>query len=160
MDWTDWDTADDRAGSRAALLREFLRRSALWAQALDATDEWPFFDIAASVDPSVRAPSDLVAELDEYSADHVPGLRARKLCQFALHWAALEDAGVESARRHANPFEPLLLLFERGGAFNVENGVVDLAMYRVPIGRWQSHVDEEPLASLDPVALDQLDRAC
>ncbi|MEV3990251.1 hypothetical protein AB0J57_15220 [Streptomyces sp. NPDC049837] len=76
-----------------------------------------------------------------------------------MHWAALEDAGVEDARRHAGPFEPLLLLYERGGAFSVENGVVDFAFYRVPLGTWQSHVNEKPLAGLDSVFLDRLDDA-
>ncbi|MGA4865988.1 toxin-antitoxin system YwqK family antitoxin [Streptomyces lavendulocolor] len=155
--WADRGAAADHAGSRAALLREFLRRSAVWARELKVPGLWPFFDIGAHVDASVRAPSRLVDALDRFAAEHVPGLHARSLCRFALHWAALHDADVEAARRHADPFQPLLLLFERGGAFPVENGVVDLAVFGIPLGTWQSHVDGHPLAHLDPMTLDSLD---
>ena len=40
----------DHNGSRLVLMREYLRRSALWAQALDCLTAWPFFDIAAAAE--------------------------------------------------------------------------------------------------------------
>lgn len=44
----------DHNGSRLVLMREYLRRSALWAQVLVCAGKWPFFDIATAVDPSAR----------------------------------------------------------------------------------------------------------
>lgn len=158
IDWVDWDSADEHAASRATLLREYLRRSAIWAEDLGATDEWPFFDIAARVDPAVRAPSELVEELADFTSENVPAFKSRKLCEFAVQWAALDDAAPDTARRHVDPFEPLLLLFERGGVFVVENGVVDFATLRVPIGTCQSHLSPEPVTGLAPEELDVLDK--
>jgi hypothetical protein len=44
-----WEPDDSRVNSHIALLREYLRRAVLWAKALDCTDEWPFFDVAAHI---------------------------------------------------------------------------------------------------------------
>ena len=37
----DWSTFGERTGSRVALMREYLRRSALWSEALGCPERWP-----------------------------------------------------------------------------------------------------------------------
>ncbi|MBL7260843.1 hypothetical protein [Paractinoplanes lichenicola] len=57
-----------------------------------------------------------------------------------------------------DPYEPLLLLFERGGGFHIENGVVDLEWKSVRIAAWRSRATDPP-AGLAPEVLDEIDRA-
>lgn len=63
----DWQLHDDESdvASNVDLLREYLRRAALWAKALKCTKEWPFFDVAAHIRPSVRL----------FSFEHTEALR-------------------------------------------------------------------------------------
>jgi hypothetical protein len=157
INWTDWDAADDHAASRAALLREYLRRAALWAEKLGGTDRWPFFDIAKHVNDAIRAPQSLVDQLDEYMSDHVPGPRTRESCLLVLHWAALGEQHPEDLTDLADPFEPLIRLYERGGGFTIENGVADFMLIRVRLQRWQDHVSNSPVVTLDSATLDSLD---
>ena len=64
-------------------MREYLRRMAWWVQEFQC-EEWPFPDLAAYVDPAVRADPALVAELEEALAlDSPPVVTA---CVNALHW--------------------------------------------------------------------------
>jgi hypothetical protein len=155
--WTDSNAADEHAASRSRLMREYLRRAALWADALGGPESWPVFDVAARVDPSVRADAEVVKQLDEFLEDHVPGTTTRAACRAALHWAALRDASQTPLVDLDDPFEPLIMLFERGGGFFVEKGVIDFLFIPVRVGRWQDHVSAEPIVQLDPVALDALD---
>jgi hypothetical protein len=157
IDWTYYDCADDHAASRAALLREYLRRAALWAEKLNGTDDWPIFDIAERVDASVRAPQHLVDQLVAYMSKNVPTPRTREVCLMALHWAALNERSPQSLADTPDPFEPLLALYERGGGFTVENGVVDFLLIRVRTQRWQDHASHAPVLTLDSAALDSLD---
>ena len=55
----DFDASDRHAVSRARLMREYLRRSAWWADYLNATSEWPFFDVAGRLAPNIEPPADL-----------------------------------------------------------------------------------------------------
>ncbi|UGY93034.1 hypothetical protein [Streptomyces gobiensis] len=157
IDWTDWDTADDHAVSRSMLLREYLRRAALWVQELGGTDEWPFFDIAERIDPSVPSDQELIDRLEKFTSENVPGLTTRKMCRAAVNWAALQEVAHPRLGELDDPYEPLVMLYARGGGFTVENGVADFLFVPVPLGTWQEHVAEKPVVALDPAMLDALD---
>ena len=47
-------------------------------------------------------------------------------CRAALRWAAVHDARMPLPPQLEDPFEPLLLMFERGGGFTTEHGFIDL----------------------------------
>ncbi|BCK67961.1 hypothetical protein Srufu_019140 [Streptomyces libani subsp. rufus] len=72
VDWSDDSTAFDHANSRALLMREYLRRSALWACAYGAEQSWPFFDIAEHVAAELETPPDVAAEVEEVLAGLAP----------------------------------------------------------------------------------------
>ncbi|MGW2255974.1 hypothetical protein ACWCXH_38400 [Kitasatospora sp. NPDC001660] len=57
-----------------------------------------------------------------------------------------------------DPYEPLLLMLERGGwcGLVIENRVADFAIVRVPLGTWHDHLSTEPVVSLDRATLDAL----
>jgi hypothetical protein len=155
----DWDrVAFDRRESRVALMREYLRRAALWARELDAASAWPFFDIAALIAPDLQPLQELTEELETLIYERVGWPSVQTCCRAALRWATLLDSGYPIPAGLPEPYEPLLLLFERGGEFYTEHGFIELdgaSIMRKPMADYLS--DKPVLASLDPDYLDALD---
>ncbi|MFG2139296.1 hypothetical protein [Streptomyces sp. NPDC048650] len=158
IDWMDESRSDRHSNSRSWLMVEYLRRSSLWVQEFDGDDAWPFFDVAARVDPSVRADAELVDRLDDFTSDYVGGFLRPKMLRAMVHWAALDDSGDPRVIRHLpDPFEPLIVMFERGPGLVVENGFVDFSDMRVAIKTWRDHISAEPAVAMDFRSLDALD---
>jgi hypothetical protein len=150
----DWQRRGNHAWSKAALLKEYFRRAARWAAAYDCDTRVPFFDIAACIDPHVRADQRTVDAV--LAAAETGGRTVARLIPFMLHWAALSaNRGFQPTPGLDDPFEPLLRLFERGGGFHVENGEVDLEYKSVRMAGWRARADDAPLAETD---LDEIDR--
>ncbi|MEV4440466.1 hypothetical protein AB0K09_15865 [Streptomyces sp. NPDC049577] len=157
IDWEDDDEVFDHAMSRAALLREYLRRMAHWARAFNAEAYWPFFDLAPLVDPTVRPSDGVIAELDEYLSEHVGWPSIARTCRGAVNWAALRAQTTVGLPDLEDPYEPLLLLYQRGGGFTVESHFIDLTGVAVPIKPLEEHLMPDPIVELDPKVLDELD---
>lgn len=153
----DWERHGHRCWSKAALLREYFRRAARWARTYECDTPVPFFDIAACVDPTVRADpqtiDDLLAAVNGgWNVDHV--------IPFILHWAALRaTTGIRVPADLEDPFEPLIRLFERDGGFHTEKGDVILEYLAVPMRGWRQRADNAPMPSFAADALDEIDRA-
>ncbi|WP_131096819.1 hypothetical protein [Streptomonospora litoralis] len=144
----------DRQWSQIALFEEYLRRAALWL-GVESDVRWPFGDFAAAVDSSVRADDRLVRQVDE----SIPLDQSQDVvdtCLNALHFQALRESGTPLPRL-PDPFEPLLLMYERG------NGVYSTQIYfqigasgvkkRSP----EYFASADPVTVLDPEALDAID---
>lgn len=133
----DWnfgvDETREETRTRIALFREFLRRSAPYADAAAPGAEpapWPFFDVAARIDPTVRAPQDVLTEIAG-KVPQYPATAVRNSCLFALQFAALYDAGTAPKRRQ-DPFAPLVYMFELGGAFGLDrSGLIQIGIATV-----------------------------
>ena len=154
----DWTRHGDKAWSKAALLKEYLRRAAQWAIAYECDTRTPFFDIAVCVDPSVRVDQAVVDEL--VKKVEPGGWDATHVAPFIVRWAALrarED--VDLPADLDDPFLPLILLFERGGGFHTENGEVNLEWKSVRLTGWRKRATDPPLPSFAADHLDELDRA-
>lgn len=150
----DWRRHGDKAWSKTALLKEYLRRVAQWAKAYDCDTRTPFFDLAACVDPGVRADPRVLDDLLQKAG--AGGWDVEHVTPFILHWAALRPTlppGLE------DPFEPLVLLFERDGGFHTENGEVNLEWRSVRLAHWRNRAGDPPIAGLAAADLDEIDRA-
>lgn len=124
------------------LMREHLRLMARWASALGCEDAWPFFDVAAKVQPEARASAAEVTTLEQHLRSlHLPN-RVVNACIWALHWDQVK--ALPEAARFAlpDPFEPLLAMFEQGGRFTTEHGYVDLDGAAFRLGRLSDHLPE------------------
>jgi hypothetical protein len=157
-----WEGSYDRIPSRLALMREYLRRAAWWAEALKATP-WPFFDIAYEIKRDVRANSTLITQVETHLASKL-GLTSSlvvRSCEHALHFAALLDSGAQLPKLPDSvqqPFEPLLVMFERGDGFRIEgSGLIELDSLGLQKGTIQSNHTNEPVVSLARADLDALD---
>lgn len=189
----NWEPDDTRTSSHVALLQEYLRRAAWWAVALDCTEEWPFFDIAAHISPSFQ-PENLHRERLEQHFSQVPFYVTKVIentCQWFVQWERVKHLPEVSSYVNSNPenlpgfrvcrknpgqkvslikdvysfkfplphpYEPLILLYERGGIFYSEHGFFCFAGASLPRGTWRGHYKSESVVcQLDAEALDNLD---
>jgi hypothetical protein len=141
----EWGQDDRAAALHVRLAREYLRRSALWAQRLARSGDWPFFDIAQAVDSGLRADADLLATAREALEANGASWWGQRICEWALHFAALppDQGGLPQ------PYEPLLVLFEKHGDFTTESSVMNLDYaIGLPFGTWQEHLSQTPVVDL------------
>jgi len=155
----DYQRHGHRSWSKAALIREYFRRAARWADAYGCDTKTPFFDIAACVDPAVRADQAVVDRVVKAIPRRTPNAMTR-LAPFILHWVALrETPGVKLREDLENPFFPLILAFERDGGFHIEKGEINVEYLTLFMRNWRVGADDPPMESLVPEALDEIDRA-
>ncbi len=151
----DWNGNLDHTGSRVSLMREYLRRAAVWTRTLGAKG-WPFYDIAEFAAPGVRAADEVVegvlgnpAVIEQFPA-------VGKTCVWALHLAAARDAGA-SLPALPDPFEPLIRMYERGGGFSLSlTGTIDIDGVGLYRGTLLDHIGDEPRAPETDAELDAL----
>jgi hypothetical protein len=155
----DYVRHGDKAWSKAALVREYFRRAARWADAYGCDSTTPFFDIAACVDPAVRADQAVVDKVVRAVPRRTPTAMTR-LAPFILHWAALrETPGVKLREGLEDPFLPLIMAFERDGGFHIEKGEINVEYLTLFMRNWRTRADDPPLTSFAADALDEIDRA-
>jgi hypothetical protein len=124
-----WTYREEETELRSRLMAEFLRRSALWAKAFGAP-MWPFPDLAAAVDPEVRAPEEVLKPVLATVPEFRPVVRT--VLTNALHFAALQDAKT-ALPDLPDPYAPLLALLERGEGFGVDGiGRIEVDMQGLP----------------------------
>lgn len=134
-----WEGAPDPR-MMVRLMREHLHLMARWASALGCEDAWPFFDIAAKVQPEARASTAEVTPLEQHLRSlHLPN-RVVNACIWALHWDQVKALPAVASFALPDPFEPLLAMFEQGGRFTTEHGYVDLDGAAFRLGRLSDHV--------------------
>ncbi|ONI73687.1 hypothetical protein BWI15_09635 [Kribbella sp. ALI-6-A] len=155
VSWNN-DLAFDAQRSRFRLTREFLRRTALWGQSLGVTARWPFFDLAEVLDPEVVVDPVLVEKLQLDPATAGTNPVPPGVAVNIVRWAALGDLPRQRFPELDDPYEPLIALFERGGAFTVGNGLIELGYGSFTIGDMAARAALEP-APIDEATLDALD---
>ncbi|WP_327369959.1 hypothetical protein [Streptomyces sp. NBC_01217] len=155
IDWSDDLKAFEHANSRALLMREYLRRAALWARAYGAEQSWPFFDIAEHIAEAIRTPPEDAAALEEILSGLAPA-SLKITCRGAVRWAALRQAQIEWPGDLPDPYEPLILMYERGGGYFLEE-FVDLNGAMIRLGNVESNLSAAPFLTLAPATLDALD---
>ncbi|MEU9047090.1 hypothetical protein AB0D63_36400 [Kitasatospora sp. NPDC048343] len=158
INWKSPGEAYEKAYSRAALMEEYFRRAALWLDAYGEPRRWPFFDLAEIVNPAIRADPAVIADIEDFIDDACGSSYAMDGGAAAVQWVALTSAPGVQLPPLPDPFEPLLRLFERGGAgFSIANGFIDFILIMVPRGNWRMHLSPTPVVELTDEALDSLD---
>lgn len=157
IDWSvEWPDSPERTKSRIALMKEFLRRSSWWAHHTGSAGN-PFFDVAERLGTEVRADPGLVQRV-QGKLPFSSFQPAARMCQAALNFAALREHGVELPSLPA-PYDPLIYLFERGGAFyrDCSGHFIEIGGASIPFSSFRGELVEEPCAPLDHALLDELD---
>lgn len=159
VEWNgDWDDAFKHVMSRRLLMREYLRRATLWAEAYSAESSWPFFDITKYVDPNFQLPPDITDKLDEFLRMRLSGL-VKTTCAGAVRLAELRfQQPAVGADGLPDLYEPLVLMYERGGEFMRDNaGALDLTGVSFRPGTLQNNAGSTPIVSVSEAVLDALD---
>jgi hypothetical protein len=126
---------------------------------LNGPPKWPIFDIAGALAPEVRVDPEVAAWLEEFLVTHVGGIETENVCRAAVRWATLRDTPGVRLPDLPDPFEPLILMYERGGEVIIDDSrAFNFANIRVQINLWREHLSAEPATALDPDILDALDR--
>jgi len=153
----NWRGGFNHTRSRVALMKEYLRRAALWSHQLRAK-QWPFFDAAALENPNIRADEELISAVveNEEIIHQLP--LVMDTCVWALHFSALRDSG-EARPYLPDMFEPLVIFYERGGGFGIDTtGMIQVDCAAMKRGSPASHWDDKAKTSIDAEALDLLGR--
>jgi len=158
VEWDDDDGSFEHRASRGQLTQEYLGRTARWAQVLGAPaqNRWPFADLAKAVDPTKEPDPAQLRELVRAGGVYFTVQVLRRAAESALYWAALGDLPKQRFPELDDPYEPLLLLLERGGGFRIDNGFIELGYVSVPYRSLTQRAEQEPLP-IDEATLDALD---
>ncbi|WP_183066746.1 hypothetical protein [Streptomyces sp. gCLA4] len=158
VEWVgDWDHVLARVMSRRILMREYLRRAALWAQEYAADSAWPFFDVTQYVDPEFRPSPATAAELQVFLS-RVPAPEIRETCAGAVRLADMRERNPAALPDLPDLYEPLVLFYERGGEFVRDNaGGLDLTGVSFRPGTSQGNLRTPPFLALGETVLDALD---
>ncbi|MFF4365626.1 hypothetical protein [Streptomyces sp. NPDC001594] len=159
VDWDmRWDLAFEHRQSRRVLMWEYLRRAAVWAKACGAEEAWPFYDVTPYLDPEFELHSAQAAELEELLRA-VLGQELRRTCAGAVRLAALRERSPAAVAGLPDPYEPLLLFYERGGSFTRDcSGVhLDLVGLLYRPGPLRGFLGGRPVGVLGDAVLDALE---
>ncbi|MBL1179337.1 hypothetical protein [Pantanalinema sp. GBBB05] len=152
-----WQPDDSQIDIHIALMHEYLRRSSLWAKALNCNGRvTPFFDIADRVAPDVRAEPEIVEALLRHLKQIPLNGLVQRTCEWALHWAAISDTSQVKQLTLPEPYEPLLVLLERGGTFRRETGWIDIVGHGIATLNWLDYAERLPFVETDE--LEKRDR--
>lgn len=159
-----WEYDASRRRSHEALFKEYLRRQVLWLDALDLTDHYPWYDIPQLINEDIRANIDATNRVRQHITLQVMNatMIITGVLESALHWMALDEV---NALPHdlPNPYEPMVILYERGGTFTVEDMFgrfvigYDAMGPSLPRGPWRRWYQDQPFVELDATVLDKLD---
>jgi hypothetical protein len=162
----EWVYDAKRKKSHEALFKEHLRRQALWLNALAMTEDFPTYDLAALVNDKIRAGNDFTNAIRRHltTCELNSTMILTGVLESALHWAALEDLELLSDFPDLpNPYEPLVILFERHGTFTIEEmfgryviGYTERGP-SLARGPWQRYFQQEPYVELETSVLNRLD---
>lgn len=174
-----WRRDETRLGSQVALLREYLRRSAVVAGALNSPQNWPWDDYAVflplpGINPHLLPGFSLLEDAPAYVGPGLswlegevlglvlhmnekhsnPGWYGKHTCGWYIRWASVKSLTSVAALNLPDPYEPLITFYERGGRLRPEQGYLDLDGANVTLIARQTAAAASPL---DPTALDALD---
>ncbi len=157
----DWQHQQRKAfPSLEALFSEFLRRTGVWAIALNRADAHPIAtDFPAHVVPTVRA-TPVNATLMQQTLRTLghTSVYERMVLTHALNWAAIADDEAVLGYNLPDLYEPLLWFYERGGWLykNDADNLWGIAGLEIPLERAFTYSKNEEVA-LDSDLLDALD---
>ena len=89
-----------------------------------------------------------------------PDYYGRHSCWWFIRWASVKNHPALAPLKLPDLYEPLVVLYERDGSFRTEHGFIEILSHvMMPRGIPAYWIAREPLPSLAPAALDELDRS-
>ena len=145
-------------GSIILLFKEYCRRMALWSEALSSREGWPMFDVVSRINPSWEINDDRLSNLLIEKGMTIFSPRSRDIIKRFIHWESYKDKLEVQQYDLPAPYEPAIVLFERGGDIHRDGGRFEILTARLHPVVWEDHYKDEPFVSLDAATLDQEDQ--
>jgi hypothetical protein len=132
----EWDKRNGKISpTKFRLVKEYLRRLALWTERLDSREFWPFGNLPIVVDETV--------ELSSMTKDEIGRLpistREKIMLENIFAWKSI-DKRVISAFELPDPYAPILEFFSEGGCLRSENRLLLFDDASIPIGRIEDYL--------------------
>lgn len=123
------------------LIREWLRRMALWGKALNATQKWPFINIVDEIFGEQEVSEPVVVEITSFLSEYV-NIYATYTSIWYVRWSGVKNRKEVAQFNLPEPYEPLIVFFELGGWLRKEDKFLDGVM--IDIDNWQEYDLLEP----------------
>jgi len=144
----------DRTRSHVALVREYLHRIALWATVCQCERDWPWVDVVEEAVPHLPESAEIARAIAEMS----PSYQAKLVYKMHLRWIGARPHLKRPLSKLQPPYEPLIRLYERGGAFTWEERIIEVPGAGVHAGNINRFLTvPTPLTELDERTLDEID---
>jgi hypothetical protein len=153
--WNDEDAELRHYSARGQLAGEFLRRKAVWANALGRTERWQFADLALLFDPSLPT-NPAWLEGVEAAVGYELQSMVRSVITDMFRWVALGDRPYQRFPEFDDPYEPVVQVFELGGQFWQRTGGIDLPAGGPAYLSLEERLAQSPIP-IDPETLARLD---
>ncbi len=147
--------------SHVALFKEYARRMALWAEALHLSrSDWLLTSIAQQITPNLVLSANEMAELDTYFAEYGIHPPLARVLESSVAWSHVAKSDIVKGYQLPDPYEPMLIFFERGGDFQWHpNGFWAISeAFGVGNVDIETYAIASPFAELDPDELDEIDQ--
>ncbi|MGW6197285.1 hypothetical protein ACWF0M_14175 [Kribbella sp. NPDC055110] len=153
--WDNHGAEERHSASRGLLALEYLRRMAIWAEALGVPRQWPFIDLAVVFDPSVETDAGWLRRL-EAEVGRELGSRTEQVLTDMFRWASLGDRPKERFPDFDDPYEPMVQVFERGGEIYPGHGSIELLAASIPYLGINERLNQPPFP-IDAATLNEVD---
>lgn len=153
----DWNIEQpEHYGSNIRLLKESAIRFARWTLHVDHVPEQcspPFFDLAECIAPDRTPPS-------PHDVGMVTNTIAKRTLPWMYRWYWLLETERSIELKELDPFEPLLLCFQRGGRPHNHHGFLHIEhsiSFPFGYGQWPESFSKKTSTPLFEIDLPQLD---
>lgn len=116
------------------LLKEYIRRVALFADFLSLNIRNPIFNAASVIKNESEINFDIVCQ----KIKNIESGVIRVICEYYIEWSDLIDKKDNIAVKFSDLYEPALKILERGGMFGIRQG--DFVIYgggTFPVSAWR-----------------------
>lgn len=105
------------------LAREYVRRAALWAQALDCREHWPFFDAVRRMDPGFEL-REVTAKALRDRLEKTVGARMILLMEAAIRWEAYRGEARATLPDLPDLYAPAVAMYLHHGSIHAEHHMI------------------------------------
>lgn len=127
--------------SNMALVKEYLRRVALLIKTHSLNVRYPFFDASEAIGKTQHL--DLIKICPQLGT--VTNTFIKRICECYLKWAILVDEKEPVAVQFSNLYEPLIMIFERGGTVGRHHGDIIAAFGVLPVPNIDCMSKQDPI---------------
>lgn len=138
----EWDkVGKEEKISNMALIKEYLRRAAVLIKTNSLNVRYPFFDATEALGKEQWV--DLVKMCPQL--EKINNAFIKRICECYIKWAILVDEKEAIAVQFSDLYEPLIMIFERGGTVGVHHGDIVTGGGALPLPNIDYMFKQEPI---------------